>query len=150
VSVEPEPEPDREEASTARGEAEGLARFHEILDSRRRLIAAQASLAESTAIEGDGLILRFGIDKAAAKEALEEPAARKLLAEAAREAFGRPLKVALKTGPPSDGDLGQAAREVPRATLARERAATRAEMDPVVRSALELFRGELTEVKEEE
>lgn len=150
VKVESEPEPDREEASTARGEAEGLARFHEILDSRRRLIAAQASLAESTTVEGDGLILRFGIDKAAAKEALEEPAARKLLAEAAREAFGRPLKVALRTGPPSDGDLGQAAREVPRATLARERAATRAEMDPVVRSALELFRGELTEVKEEE
>jgi hypothetical protein len=30
------------------------------------------------------------------------------------------------------------------------RAATRAESDPVVRSALELFRGELTEIKEEE
>jgi hypothetical protein len=151
--VEPEPELDREAElppSAARGEIEGLARFHEILDSRRRLTGAQASLAESVTVSGDELILRFGIDRAAAKEALEEPTSRKLLSDVAREAFGRALKVTLKTGPPSDGDLGQAAREVPRATLARERAATRAEMDPVVRSALELFRGELTEVKEEE
>ena len=56
----------------------------------------------------------------------------------------------LKTGPPADGDLGKAAREVPRATISRERASNRAETDPIVRSAMELFRGELTEVKEEE
>ena len=53
-------------------------------------------------------------------------------------------------GPPSDGDLGQAAREVPREALSRERASNRAETDPVVRSAMELFRAELTEVTEEE
>jgi len=75
---------------------------------------------------------------------------RKVLAEVAREAFGRPLRVVLKTGPPSDGDLGQAAREVPRESLSRERASNRAEVDPVVRSAMELFRAELTEVEEEE
>ena len=78
------------------------------------------------------------------------PRSRKLLSDVAREAFGRALRVVLKTGPPTDGDLGKAAREVPRATIARERASSRAETDPVVRSALELFRGELTEVKEEE
>jgi hypothetical protein len=60
------------------------------------------------------------------------------------------MRIVLRTGPPQDGDLGKAAREVPRATIARERASSRAETDPVVRSALELFRGELTEVKEEE
>jgi hypothetical protein len=58
--------------------------------------------------------------------------------------------VVLKTGPPADGDLGQVAREVPREALSRERASNRAETDPVVRSAMELFRAELTEVKEEE
>jgi hypothetical protein len=130
--------------------ARALERFHEILDSRRRITAAHVSLAESVSVAGEELVLRFGIDKATAKEALEEPASRKLLSEVAREAFGRDLRVVLKTGPPVDGDLGQAAREVPRATLARERASSRAETDPVVRSALELFRGELTEVKEEE
>lgn len=131
-------------------EGSELTRFHEILDSRRRLTAAQASLAESMRVEGDELILRFGIDRAAAKEALEEPVVRKLLSEVAREAFGRPLRVVLRTGPPADGDLGQAAREVPRSTISRERAVSRAETDPVVRSAMELFRAELTEVKEEE
>ena len=130
--------------------ADAISRFHDLLDSRRRVTGAQVSLAESVGVDGDDLVLRFGIDKAAAKEALEEPPVRKLLTEVAREAFGRPLRVVLKTGPPADGDLGQAAREVPRESISRERASNRAETDPVVRSAMELFRAELTEVKEEE
>ncbi|HMF08904.1 MAG TPA: DNA polymerase III subunit gamma/tau [Thermoanaerobaculia bacterium] len=154
VPVEPVAEPP--EASAAGSDAHpgtvesALARFHELLNNRRRVTAAQVSLAESIDLADDELVLRFGIDKAAAKEALEEPATRKLLSEIAREAFGRALKVALKTGPPADGDLGKAARDVPRDSLSRERASSRVERDPVVRSALELFRGELTEVKEEE
>jgi len=127
-----------------------LRRFLELLGSRRRVTAAQASLAESSSVEADELVLRFPIDKAAAKEALETPAIRKMLTEVASETFGRPMRVTLKTGPPVDGDLGKAAQEVPRATIARERASSRAETDPVVRSAMELFRAELTEVKEEE
>ncbi|HYK42945.1 MAG TPA: DNA polymerase III subunit gamma/tau [Thermoanaerobaculia bacterium] len=149
VPVEAEPDPPAPPPA-AISDAAALARFHEILDSRRRITSAQASLAGSIQVAGDELVLKFGIDKAAAKEALEEPATRKLLAEVAKEAFGRPLKVVLKTGPPADGDLGQAAREVPGEALSRERASNRAETDPVVRSAMELFRAELTEVKEEE
>jgi DNA polymerase III subunit gamma/tau len=147
VEAEPDPAPSRPGAADDAG---ALDRFHEILDARRRVTSAQASLAESISVSGEDLVLRFGIDKAAAKESLEEPATRKLLGEVAREAFGRPLRIVLKTGPPADGDLGQAAREVPRESLSRERASNKAETDPVVRSALELFRGELTEVKEEE
>jgi len=151
VAVEPEvPARGRPTDPPAAGHEAQLARFHEILDSRRRVTGAQASLAEAIRVAGDEIVFRFGIDKAAAKEALEDPAARKLLAEAAREAFGRPLKVVLKTGPPADGDLGLAAREVPKATIARERASSRAEDDPVVKSAMQLFRAELTDVKEEE
>ena len=146
VPVEPEESP----ASPEPAGKQPLERFHEILDSRRRVTAAQVSLAESVTVDRDELVLRFGIDRAAAKEALEEMAAKKLLTEVAREAFGKPLRVVLKTGPPADGDLGKAAREVPRSTIARERASSRAESDPMVRSAMELFRGELTEIKEEE
>jgi DNA polymerase-3 subunit gamma/tau len=147
VPVEPEPAPP---PPASGGEDRALARFHDLLDSRRRVTAAQVSLAESVSVSGNDLVLHFGIDKATAKEALEEPTTKKLLADVAREAFGRALRVVLRTGPPIDGDLGKAAREVPRDTIARERASSRAESDPVVRSALELFRGELTEVKEEE
>ena len=143
VEREPAPPPPADDAA-------GLARFHEILDSKRRITSAQAGLAESIHVAGDDLILRFGIDKAAAKEALEEPATRRILGDVAKEAFGRPLRVVLKTGPPADGDRGQAAREVPREALSRERATNRAETDPVVRSAMELFHAELTEVKDEE
>lgn len=149
VTVEPEPEPSP--PSPAPGsEEQMLRRFLELLGARRRVAAAQVSLAESTAVEGDELVLRFPIDKAPAKEGLETPAIRKMLTEVASEAFGRTMRVTLKTGPPADGDLGMAAQEVPRATIARERASSRAETDPVVRSAMELFRAELTEVKEEE
>jgi len=147
VAVEPEPE---EAAPAPPPGGDAVERFQELLDSRKRLTAAQVSLAEAITVEKDDLVLRFGIDKAAAKEALEEHNARKLLSEVAREAFGRPLRIVLRTGPPADGDLGKAAREVPRATISRERASTRAESDPMVRSAMELFHGELTEVKEEE
>jgi DNA polymerase-3 subunit gamma/tau len=151
VTVEPEPEPEPEPSSPAPGsEEQMLGRFLELLGTRRRVTAAQVSLAESTAVDGDELVLRFPIDKAPAKEALETPAIRKMLTDVASEAFGRTMRVTLKTGPPADGDLGMAAQEVPRATIARERASSRAETDPVVRSAMELFRAELTEVKEEE
>ena len=148
VAVEPEPESSPVSAAPAGGEPIG--RFHDLLDARRRMTGAQASLAESIFVDRDDLVLRFGIDRAAAKEALEEHATKKLLNEVAREAFGRPMRVVLKTGPPADGDLGKAAREVPRSTIARERASSRAETDPMVRSAMELFHGELTEIKEEE
>lgn len=149
VPVEPEPE-ERGNDPAPGSEEEALRRFLELLGARRRVTAAQVSLAESSAVEGDELVLRFPIDKAPAKEALETPAIRKMLTDVAGEAFGRAMRVTLKTGPPADGDLGLAAREVPRATIARERASSRAETDPVVRSAMELFRAELTEVKEEE
>ena len=149
VPVEPEPE-ERTSAPPPPAGANALERFHEILDAKRRVTAAQVSLAESIGVAGEDLVLRFGIDKAAAKEALEEHAAKKLLADAAKEAFGRPLRIVLRTGPPADGDLGKAAREVPRSTISRERASSRAEADPMVRSAMELFHGELTEIKEED
>ncbi len=148
VSVEPEPE--EAPAPFVPPGGDPLERFHDLLDSRRRVTAAQVSLAEAISVAGDDLVLRFGIDRAAAKEALEEHGAKKLLTEVARDAFGRPMRIVLKTGPPADGDLGKAAREVPRATIARERASTRAASDPMVRSAMELFHGELTEVKEED
>ncbi len=147
VEVEPE-EPAPPPPVT--GDAAGTRRFTDLLGSRRRVTAAKVSLAEATNVEGDELVLRFGIDRVAAKEALEDPPTRKLLSDVATEAFGRPMRVTLKTGPPADGDLGKAALDVPRATIAREHATSRAETDPVVRSAMELFRAELSEVKEEE
>jgi DNA polymerase-3 subunit gamma/tau len=148
VPIEPTSEPD--EAAAGSTGADPIARFREILEGRRRITAAQVRLADSVVADGDELVLRFAIDRAAAKEALEETATRKLLTEIAKEAFGRPLRVVLKSVAPADGDLGLAARDLPRQTIARERAAARAENDPGVRSALELFRGELTEIKEEE
>ncbi|HLN92696.1 MAG TPA: DNA polymerase III subunit gamma/tau, partial [Thermoanaerobaculia bacterium] len=100
-------------SQTPGSDERALQRFRQLLSARRRVTAAKVSLAESTTVEGDELVLRFGIDKAPAKEALDEPPTRKILSETASEAFGRPMRVRLQTGPPADGDLGKAAQEVP-------------------------------------
>lgn len=126
-----------------------VSRFLGILGSRRVTVATYARLA-TTIVEKDGeLVLQFPIDKAAAKEFLDRPDAVKALSEAAAEAFGRQVTVRLATGPPADGDLAAAAREVPPDVLSRECAANRAEKDPMVKKAMSLFRGEVVEVKEE-
>ena len=70
------------------------------------------------------------------------------LSEAAREAYGRELTIRLVTGPPADGNLTEAARQVPAQVLSRERASSRAQEDPMVQKAMALFRGEVIEIKE--
>ena len=72
VRVEPEPEEEHGRAAKPGSDEQRLGRFLELLGTRRRVTAAQVSLAESTAVEGDELVLRFPIDKAPAKEALED------------------------------------------------------------------------------
>ena len=90
VPVEPEPERAGRGAAAAAGRrsARALPRDPRLAPPRDGG-AGRASPSRSSST-GDDLVLRFGIDRAAAKEALEEPAAKKLLAEVAREAFGRP------------------------------------------------------------
>jgi hypothetical protein len=112
-------------------------------------VGSYVSLATRIAASADDLVIEFPIDKASAKDALNKPDTMKLLGEAAREAFGRPLAVRLTTGPPVNGDLTAAARDVPPQVLSRERASSRAQDDPMVQKAMALFRGEVVDVKEE-
>jgi DNA polymerase-3 subunit gamma/tau len=123
-------------------------KFLRLLEARRVTVATYASLATRIREIGDDLEIEFPIDKASAKDSLQRPDAARLLAEAAREAFGRPLTIRLVTGPPANGDLAAAAREVAPQVLSRERASSRAQEDPMVQKAMELFRGEVVEVKE--
>lgn len=144
----PAPEPDPAAAAAAPGQ-DAAKKFLRLLEAKRVTVATYASLATRIRESGDELVLEFPIDKASAKDSLQRPEAARLLAEAAREAFGRPLAVRLVTGPPANGDLAAAAREVPPQVLSRERASNRAQEDPMVQKAMELFRGEVVEVKEE-
>jgi len=137
------------EATPAAAPSDPASEFVRLLNSRRVTIGAYASIATRIEAAGDELVIEFPIDKASAKDALNKPEALKLLNETAREAFGRPLSVRLMTGPPRDGDLAAAAREVPPQVLSRERAATRAQDDPMVQKAMALFRGEVVDIKEE-
>lgn len=146
VSLVPAPPPEAEAAPPA---ADPAAQFVRLLNARRVTVGAYVSLATRIAVNGDDLVVEFPIDKASAKDALNKPETLKLLGESAREAFGRTLSVRLTTGPPVDGDLAAAARDVPPQVLSRERAATRAQDDPMVQKAMALFRGEVVDIKEE-
>jgi DNA polymerase-3 subunit gamma/tau len=148
VSLVPAPSAEVPEAAPA--PPNPAAEFVRRLQARRVTVGTYASLATRIEARGDDLVLEFPIDKAAAKDALMKPEALKLLAEEARECFGRPLSIKLTTGPPVNGDLAAAAREVPPQVLSRERAASRAQEDPMVQKAMSLFRGEVVDVKEEE
>src|SRR5262249_60473484 len=62
-------EPERESAPSSAplpGSKAALTRFHDLLDARRRVASAQASLAESIDVGEEEMVFRFGIDKAAA------------------------------------------------------------------------------------
>jgi DNA polymerase-3 subunit gamma/tau len=146
VSLVPAPSP---EAVAAPAAADPAAEFVRALTSRRVTVGSYVSLATRIEAAGDDLVIEFPIDKASAKDALNKPETVKLLGEAAREAFGRPLAVRLTTGPPVNGDLAQAARDVPKQVLSRERASSRAQDDPMVQKAMALFRGEVVDIKEE-
>jgi DNA polymerase III subunit gamma/tau len=124
-------------------------RFTRAVDRKSQFTGAYVAQADRISVSGDELVLRFPIDHAHIKEQIDNAKSLALMAEAAQEAYGRPLRLRLELGPPADGDLSSAAREVPRETLSRQRASTRAHEDPKVKTALELFRGEIVDVKEE-
>jgi hypothetical protein len=117
--------------------------------ARRVTIGTYLTLATRIFEKGPDLVVEFPIDKASARDALQKPDPLKLLTEEAAQAFGRTLAIRLTTGPPVNGDLAAAAREVPPQVLARERATTKAQDDPMVQKAMSLFRGEVVDVKEE-
>jgi hypothetical protein len=147
VSLVPAPPP--EEADPPAPSAEPVSDFVRRVHSRRVTIGTYLTLATRIEPKGNDLVIEFPIDKASARDALQKPDPMKLLADEAAAVFGRPLSVRLTTGPPVDGDLAAVAREVPPQVLSRERAATRAQDDPMVKKAMALFRGEVVDVKEE-
>ncbi|HKB70797.1 MAG TPA: DNA polymerase III subunit gamma/tau [Thermoanaerobaculia bacterium] len=148
VSLVPAPPP--EEADPAPSASDPVSDFVRRVLSRRVTIGTYLTLATRIEAKGTDLVIEFPIDKASARDALQKPDPLKLLAEEAGQAFGHALSIRLTTGPPVNGDLAAAAREVPPQILSRERAASRAQDDPMVQKAMALFRGEVVDVKEEE
>jgi DNA polymerase-3 subunit gamma/tau len=147
VSLVASREPDPPKRPSA--ERDPIHEFKQAVERRRVTVGTFLSLA-SRIEEVDGVLtIEFPIDQASARVSLQKPEASRILAEAAAEVFGSPREIRLVSGPPADGNLTEAARTVPPEVLARERAIGRAQDDPMVRRAVDLFRGEVTEVEEE-
>jgi DNA polymerase-3 subunit gamma/tau len=147
VSLVPAPSP--EEPESPAPASDPASDFVRRVMARRVTIGTYLTLATRIFEKGPDLVVEFPIDKASARDALQKPDPLKLLTEEAAQAFGRTLAIRLTTGPPVNGDLAAAAREVPPQVLARERATTKAQDDPMVQKAMSLFRGEVVDVKEE-
>jgi len=140
-----EPEP-RETSAPPENRLRQLVRA---VEARRVTVGTFLSLASRIEDKDGVLTVEFPIEQASARESLQKPEASRILSEAASEVFGGIREIRLVSGPPADGNLTEAARTVPPEVLARERAIDRAQDDPMVRRAVDLFRGEVTDVEEE-
>ncbi|MFQ5657545.1 MAG: hypothetical protein ACE5G5_08405, partial [Candidatus Methylomirabilales bacterium] len=115
-----------------------VARWDEVrrlIGVERRSLAVLLDEAE-VALEGDTLILTFANGNQFARSTLEDPEVWNLLASRVSEAFGRRLQVNYRFLPPAGGRPDQGASPV----SARDH--------PVVREAIEMFRGRIVEVEE--
>lgn len=88
IEAPPPPPVDR-----ATGPQEGWGRITRLLERQKRSLAALLAEPKDVTLEGDRLIVTLQNGTAFARSTLDNPEHRRLVAEAAAEAFARPLKV---------------------------------------------------------
>ncbi|MBK7973726.1 MAG: DNA polymerase III subunit gamma/tau [Deltaproteobacteria bacterium] len=103
-------------------------------------------LARSLTIDGDRLVA--ALEPGLAFDELKETESEKRISEAATAVLGRPLALKLTVAAPAPAGTKKAAKADPPADPAQIRAMrSKALEDPVVRQALDLFGGEVVDVK---
>ncbi|PTL36909.1 DNA polymerase III subunit gamma/tau [Candidatus Methylomirabilis limnetica] len=161
-------------ADSAKSPQEGWARTTRLLERKKRSLAALLTAAKDVTLEGGRLIVMLENGTTFARSTLDDRENRRLVTEAASEAFGRPLTVEFRFGSPSkvparsdsaglttgQGELrqpprsGEAHREardtqqttVPEPQMAQpDQEALRGH--PLVQRAMELFDGQVVRVK---
>ncbi len=120
--------------------------YREAVDKRNGQLAA---VLDDTSISLEGKTFRVLIDppSPALAKRLQEPAVRKVLDEAAVTVLGRAGRVAVESAEPAGGDLAAAAAVADPKVLEREHLRNRAAADERVKKILDLFGGEIGEVK---
>jgi hypothetical protein len=96
-------------------------------------------------LTGDCLHIGFDVDQEFFREQLEKEDLRRLLEKTASECAGRPLRVEVALSQPKEESLPEPTGETPAPSpdALRERALK----EPLVRSFLETFQGEIEEVR---
>lgn len=138
----PGPEPPIE--AYEEGESGRLAeRFRAALSERRAPLGAYLSHASSLGEEGGRLVLAFAPADRMWARRLEKPEARQVLLEAAREASGRDMDVAVRLEEAAAGS--DSARERPGEK--RKRLIDEALRDPIVQETMDRFRARVVEAR---
>lgn len=107
---------------------------------------------EDVSVVVEGRVVRLVLDPPSPPLAkrLGEPAMKKVLEEAAVAVLGAKASVAVESAEPAGGDLNAAAAAADPATLERENLKKRAATDERVKKILDMFDGEIAEVKPDE
>ena len=148
---------------------EGWARIKQVLEGKKRSLAALLEEAKGVQVESEALIVTLENGTSFARSTLDDAENRRLMATAAAEAFGRHLKVEFRfqnrSIPPGasgstqlttgQGEPIQPSMPRPRETASPERSVTPSDQEsprrhPLVQKAVELFGGEVIRVSEKE
>jgi len=165
VQASPPPPP----STSAPDPQEGWARIKQVLEGKKRSLAALLEEAKGVQVESEALIVTLENGTPFARSTLDDAENRRLMAAAAAEAFGRHLKVEyrfqnrsnplgvsgstqLTTG---QGEPIQPSMPRPRETASPEGPVTPSDQGalrrhPLVQKAVELFGGEVIRVSEKE
>ncbi len=129
--------------------ADSVNAFREAVDKRHSNLGAAL---EDVSVSIDGKTVRLVLDPPSPPLArrLGEPAMKKALDEAAIAILGPKARVVIESAEPAGGDLTAAAASADPGTIERENLKNRAAADDRVRKILDLFDGEIADVKPDE
>jgi DNA polymerase-3 subunit gamma/tau len=161
-------------ADSAKGPQEGWARTTRLLERKKRSLAALLTAAKEVTLEGGRLIVMLENGTTFARSTLDDRENRRLVTEAASEAFGRPLTVEFRFGspskvsarsdsaglaigqdelrqPPRSGEAHREARDTQQAAVPEPQMAQSDQEalrgHPLVQRAMELFDGQVVRVR---
>lgn len=136
------------EAEASTGD-EAILAFREAVDKRNANLGAAL---EDVSVSIDGKTIRLVLDPPSPPLArrLGEPAMKKILEDAAVAVLGSKARVTMESAEPAGGDLTAAAAAADPGKVERENLKNRAAADEKVRKILDLFDGEIADVKPDE
>ncbi len=129
--------------------ADSITAFREAVEKRHSNLGAAL---EDVSVSIEGKTVRLVLDPPSPPLAkrLGEPAMKKVLDEAALAVLGSKARVTVESAEPAGGDLTAAAATADPGKLERENLKNRAAADERVRKILDLFDGEIADVKPDE
>ncbi len=139
LEIEPEPLDTPDPAAAFRAEVE-------------KRHATLGAVLEDASVRVEGKLVKIVLDPPSPdlEKRFAEPAMRKVLEEAAGALLGKRAEVVVESAMPPAGDLTAAAAAADPATLERENLRKRASQDEKMKKVLDLFGGEIVDVKRDD